>query len=89
MPAITENTVPLDQLEGFDSLSGVEAAVLLSETIGTEIDRLPLVAPATGKSLTLREIVGALITEYGSKIQSQDAVAVTTAPTEFPKPRLA
>jgi hypothetical protein len=87
-PNISEETVPLDHLEGFDSLSGVEAAVLLSEAIEIEIDRLPLVAPATGKSLTLKEIVDALIKEYGSRIHSQDTT-VTAGAAEFPKPRLA
>ncbi len=89
MPAvISEDTIPLDHLEGFDSLSGVEAAVLLSEAIETEVDRLPLVASATGKSLSLKEIVDALVSEYGSRIQTQDNT-VTTGEAELPKPRFA
>jgi hypothetical protein len=69
-PTIDENTIPYDQLEGFDSLSGVETAVLFSECLATEIDQLSFVSSGTGKSLKVKDIVDALMRDYGSRIQT-------------------
>jgi hypothetical protein len=65
---ITEDTIPLLDLVGFDSHNGVEVEVLLSIRLGIEIEKVPFLSGKRGsKELKVREIVSALATKYGHK----------------------
>lgn len=68
VPAISDETVPFTDLAGFDSLNGVEAAVLFSERVGVEIDELPLVKAGSGRLATVREVVDATVEKHGPQI---------------------
>lgn len=65
VPTITDDTVPLDQIIGFDSVCGVEAAVLISERVAFEIESIPFVSPKAGHHMTVREIVDSLVASHG------------------------
>jgi len=65
---MTEDTIPLLDLDGFDSHNGVEVEVLLSIKLGVEIEKVPFLAGKRGsKELKVREIVSALVSKYGNK----------------------
>jgi hypothetical protein len=61
---ISDGTVPLDHLPGFDSLSGVETEVLLSERLGIELRNVPFTEPRTGRCRTVVEIADALVADH-------------------------
>ena len=64
-PSLTDDTKPLSDLPGFDSLATVDAEVRLSEALGVELDHLPFRSPVTGKGQTIQEIVAHLAEKYG------------------------
>jgi hypothetical protein len=65
---MTEDTIPLLDLAGFDSHNGVEVEVLLSIRLGVEIEKVAFCAGKRGsKELKVREIVSALVSKYGHK----------------------
>ena len=68
VPAISDDTVPFNDLAGFDSLNGVEAAVVFSERVAVEIDQLPLVKAGTSRLATVREVVDATVERHGAQI---------------------
>lgn len=55
---IDANVCPITDLDGFDSLSGLEATVLLSESLGHELpnDYNPFVSKDGRRALTIEEI---------------------------------
>jgi acyl carrier protein len=65
-PSLTDDTKPLGDLPGFDSLATVDAEVRLSEVLGVELDHLPFKSPVTGKEQTIGEIVAQLADKYGA-----------------------
>jgi hypothetical protein len=66
---MTEDTIPFTDLVNFDSHSGVEVEVLLSERIGFEIEDIPFCAGRhDSRELRVSEIVSALIKKYGATI---------------------
>jgi len=68
--AISEDTVPFTDLEDFDSHSGVEVEVLLSERVGFEIEDIPFCEGRRGsRQLPVSEIVNVLVKKYGTAIQ--------------------
>src|SRR5205085_9808878 len=67
LPAITEATVPLEDLPGFDSLNAVESSVLLSEKVATEIDETVFFAKRIHQP-TVREIVDSILQKHGNEI---------------------
>jgi acyl carrier protein len=64
-PSLTDETKPLGDLLGFDSLATVDAEVRLSEALGVELDHVPFKSPVTGKEQTIGEIVAQLADKYG------------------------
>ena len=67
-PEISTDTVPLRDLEGFDSYSGVEVEVRLSDVLGVEITELPFRSPKNGRLLSLREILPDLESRLGARV---------------------
>ena len=65
---LDSDTKPIGDLEGFDSLSGVETTVLLSELIGHEIsgDNI-FVSQHENSALSIAEICDSLHAAIGSK----------------------
>lgn len=65
---IGSSTRPVGDLEGFDSLSGVEATVVLSESLGVNLpdDFNPFVSKDGRKALTVNEIADSLSTMVGA-----------------------
>ena len=55
---IDANTRPIGDVEGFDSLSGVEATVVLSETLGIELgdDYNPFISEDGKRALSVDDI---------------------------------
>jgi hypothetical protein len=58
---INENTVPIGQLPGFDSLNGVEFSTMMSEHIPIEKNVRLCVSDDGKKALSVRQIVDRLI----------------------------
>ena len=53
---IGPDTRPFKEVEGFDSLSGIEATLLLSETLGQELPDSIFVPSEGGRVLSIKEI---------------------------------
>ena len=69
LQVVTKDTIPLTDLANFDSLSGVEVEVLLSNRLGFEIEEIPFREGRHGsRELPVSEIVDALIKKYGAAI---------------------
>lgn len=66
VPEISDLTCPILDLQGFDSLNAVEAAILLGTRIEMEIDENILISKRDGKSLSLGEIADELVKSVGS-----------------------
>jgi len=64
IPVLSDDTKPLCDIPGFDSLATVDAEVRLSEVLGVELDRLPFISPLTGKEQSIGEIVAYLAEKY-------------------------
>src|SRR5438046_2617961 len=60
VPVIGEDTYPMQDLEGFDSLNSVEATCMLSERLGFEVDPKLLIPSRAGQIPCVREIVDRL-----------------------------
>ncbi|MDE0069114.1 MAG: hypothetical protein OXO48_05330 [Caldilineaceae bacterium] len=67
--AIDASTRPLRDVEGFDSLCGLEATVLLSESLGAALpdDYNPFISKDGNRALSVGEIADALSTHIGSE----------------------
>lgn len=63
-PTLSDDTKPLCDIPGFDSLATVDAEVRLSEALGVELDHLPFISPITGKEQSIGEIVAHLAEKY-------------------------
>lgn len=63
------STRPVGGVEGFDSLSGVEATVMLSESLGVDLpeDYNPFISSDGKRALSLGEIADTLSTYIGEK----------------------
>ena len=61
------STCPVGGVEGFDSLSGVEATVMLAESLGTNLpeDYNPFIAADGNRALSVGEIAETLSTYVG------------------------
>lgn len=71
---MSEETIPLLNLDGFDSHNGVEVEVLLSIKLGIEIEKVPFRAGKRGsKELKVKEIVSALANKYGHVLSALSA----------------
>jgi catalase (peroxidase I) len=57
---LSDQTVPLEDLAGFDSLSCVDAEARLSERLGSEID-IPFKDPQSGEPLSVRQMAESLV----------------------------
>lgn len=70
---IDASTRPLRDIEGFDSLCGLEATVLLSESLGVDLpDNFnPFISTEGNRALSVSEIADALITHIGSEAKAQ------------------
>ena len=66
---IGASTRPVGGVEGFDSLSGVEATVMLSESLGVELpeDYNPFFSTDGKRALSVGEIADTLSTYIGEK----------------------
>jgi acyl carrier protein len=71
VPPLTDDTVPFDDVPGFDSVSGVEAAVLFSERMEVEIDEIKFVSSNTGKRMPVRDIVELILQKDGAAIANK------------------
>ena len=65
---IGASTRPIGGVEGFDSLSGVEATVILSESLGVDIpiNANPFMSEDGRRALSISEIADTLSTHIGS-----------------------
>ncbi len=63
------STRPVGDVEGFDSLSGVEATVMLSESLGIALpdDYNPFISDDGERTLSIGEIADTLSTYVGSE----------------------
>lgn len=57
VPEVDDKTCPLEDLEGFDSVSAVEATTRLEEELGMELDAKLFWEKGGGKPLGVEEIV--------------------------------
>ena len=65
---MTEDTIPLLDLIGFDSHNGVEVELHLSVRLGVEVEKLSFRAGKRGsRELKIGEIVTALVNKYGKQ----------------------
>ena len=66
---IGASTRPLRDVEGFDSLSGLEATVMLSESLGVDLpnDCNPFISKDGNRALSVNEIADAICTHIGSE----------------------
>ncbi len=65
---IGASTRPLQDLEGFDSLSGVEATVMLSESLGVDLpEDNPFISKDGKQALSIGEITDNLSTYIGAE----------------------
>lgn len=64
---IDASTLPLKDVEGFDSLSSLEATVMLSESIGVDIPENynPFISKDGNRALSVSEIADNLRTHIG------------------------
>ena len=67
-PSLTDDTKPLTDLPGFDSLATVDAEVRLSEALGVELDHVPFKSPVNGEEQTIGEIVAQLADKYAGSL---------------------
>ncbi len=63
-PPLTDDTVPLRDLPGFDSLSCTDAEDRLSTELGVDVDSIPFKSSKRGHEQTIKEIVDFLCREY-------------------------
>lgn len=71
---MTEETIPLLDLIGFDSHNGVEVEVLLSIRLGLEIEKVPFrVGKRGSKELKVSGIISALLSKYGKQFSDASA----------------
>ena len=63
------SSCPVGGVEGFDSLSGVEATVMLSESLGIDLpeDNNPFISKDGKRALSVSEIADILSTYIGEK----------------------
>jgi acyl carrier protein len=60
VPEIGEDTCPMQDLEGFDSLNSVEASCMLSDCLNFDVDPKLLVPSKPGEVLYVKDIVDRL-----------------------------
>ena len=65
---IGDSTCPVGGVEGFDSLNGVEATVMLSKSLGAAIpdDYNPFISSDGNRALSVSEIADSLSTYVGT-----------------------
>lgn len=68
IPAVGDDTQPLVDLEGFDSLSCVEVEVLISQRLQQEIKDIPFKDPDHAGPLRVKDIVDRLCQSLGAEI---------------------
>jgi hypothetical protein len=68
VPSLGDDSVPFDDLPGFDSINGVEAEVLLSERLAVDLKHLPFLDEGD-RHLTVGEIARAVAAEIGAQLQ--------------------
>ncbi len=80
VPAMDGETIPLQHLDGFDSLCGVETIVTLEERLEVTLDKIPFVAAGTYRPLKVDEIVDEIISEAGPALEQRanDSVSDVT-----------
>ena len=68
--SIDASTRPLRDVEGFDSLSGLEATVMLSESLGVDLpdNYNPFISKDGNRALSVREIADSLSTHIGCEV---------------------
>ncbi len=68
---IGSSTRPVGGVEGFDSLSGVEATVVLSESLGVElpVDYNPFVSKGGQRAMSVSEIANNLCILVGEEVK--------------------
>ena len=70
---IDASTRPLQDVEGFDSLSSLEATVMLSESLGVTLpdNYNPFISKDGNKALSVNEIADRLRTQIGSEASAK------------------
>lgn len=70
---IGPTTRPIGDVKGFDSLSGVESTIVLSESLGCDIPDTfnPFISPDGHRALTVEEIAESLCALMGEKAEVQ------------------
>ena len=64
---IGPSTRPVGGVDGFDSLSGVEATVMLSESLGVDLPDNPFISNDGNRALSVGEIADNLSAYIGEK----------------------
>lgn len=67
---IGASTCPIGGVEGFDSLSGVEATIILSESLGADLpgDYNPFISEDGKRALSISEIADGVSTALGLEV---------------------
>lgn len=79
VPELSGDTVPLNDIPGFDSLCGVEAIVILEERLGIHLEDVVFVAPGTYQPLSVDELVTHIVATSSVELASrQDAGGTIT-----------
>lgn len=61
VPEITNDTRPVEDIEGFDSLRCLEVEVLMCEQLGVELNDIPFRRPGRAEGLRISEIVDGVL----------------------------
>ena len=64
---IRSSTCPVRDVEGFDSLSGVEATVILSESLGVDLPDNTFVSKDGRRALSVTEIASNILVGEGAQ----------------------
>lgn len=62
-PPLTGETVPIEGVDGFDSLNSIEVGVEVGAILGDAVGEHPLVDPDTGRASTIREAADRILTQ--------------------------
>lgn len=71
VPAITEDTHPIGDLDGFDSVNTVEVACLISESLEVQVAAEVILKTPFGRPLT----VGEMVDQIATHLNQQEGVA--------------
>lgn len=78
-PELTDQSLPLSTLPGFDSLAAIDVAVRLSAMIGIEFESIPLFDESGERPLCIAEIAELLVHKQANQVVSRPDSMVARA----------